>query len=352
MDPNPYFGVLLHAIGGLAAASFYLPYKKIRGWKWETYWLLGGFFSWIIAPWVFSFLTVPDLFGLLKQVPVKTAFWCYFFGVLWGVGGLTFGLSVRYLGMSLGYALALGFCAAGGTLIPPIFFDEIGGMIAKASGQVIFFGILVCLVGIAVCGRAGMFKEKELSKEEKAKSIEEFSFWKGVWVAIFAGIMSSCMAFGFTAGEPIAELAKEFGAKAINVKYPIFIFVMAGGFTTNFIWCMCLHFKNRSGGDYLSGKGSPLVLNYLLAAAGGLIWYMQFAFYGMGQTQMGKQYDFSSWTLHMAFIIIFSNLWGLLLLEWKGSSNRTMKWIYAGILLLTLSTVIVGYGNKLIAAGG
>ncbi|MCC6695342.1 MAG: L-rhamnose/proton symporter RhaT [Candidatus Hydrogenedentes bacterium] len=343
---NPFFGVFLHAVGGFAAGSFYIPYKGVRKWAWESYWLVGGVFSWLIAPWVVASLAVPDVLGVLANAPLKSVAWSYFFGLLWGVGGLTFGLSMRYLGLSLGYALALGFCAAFGTLIPPIFEGKFGPLVETASGLTILAGVGVCLCGIAVCGVAGIRKERELSKEAKTASITEFNFAKGVWVAIFAGIMSACMAFAIAAGKPIAEAALARGTGQLWQNTPVFIVVLAGGFTTNAIWCVYLNWKNRSAGDYLASGKTPLLLNYVLSALAGVTWYLQFMFYGMGTTQMG-QYDFSSWTLHMAFIIIFSNLWALAFHEWRGAGSRTRAWITAGIVVLLLSTIVVGYGNMI-----
>lgn len=350
MEANPFFGVFLHAVGGLAAGSFYIPFKKVKNWSWESYWLVGGVFSWIIAPWVIALCTVQDVLGVLSEAPAGSLLLSYSFGVLWGIGGLTFGLSMRYLGMSLGYALALGFCAAFGTLIPPMLPSLLQGqvpeMLQDASGLTILLGVFVCLAGITVCGRAGVMKERELSTEAKTASIKEFNFKKGVWVAIFAGIMSACMAFGIQAGKPIADIALSKGTPDLSQNNPVFIVILAGGFTTNFIWCVFLNWKNGSGKDYLALAKSPLLLNYVFSAVAGITWYFQFMFYGMGTTQMGK-YDFSSWTLHMAFIIVFSNLWALFFREWKGSSNKTLTWIAAGLAVLLLSIVIVGYGNKL-----
>ncbi|MDO8589635.1 MAG: L-rhamnose/proton symporter RhaT [Armatimonadota bacterium] len=346
MNPNPFLGVLLHSIGGLAAASFYIPYKRVRRWSWESYWLVGGFFSWILAPWIVSMLVCPNLIPLIGAAPVKAVFWSYFFGLLWGIGGLTFGLSMRYLGMSLGYALALGFCAAFGTIIPPIFTGKFSGLVETASGQMVLLGVLVCLSGIAVCGKAGVRKENELSADAKKATIKEFNFAKGLWVAIFAGVMSACMAFGIAAGKPIAALAVHQGTPAIWQNSPVYIVIFAGGFTTNLIWCVYLNIKNCTGRDYISSPGSPILLNYIFSALAGVAWYMQFMFYGMGTTQMGK-YDFSSWTIHMAFIIVFSSIWGLIFREWRGASKRTHLLVFAGIAALVLSTLVVGYGNYL-----
>ena len=363
MSPNPFLGVFLHALGGFAAGSFYIPYKKVRGWAWETYWLVGGFFSWIIAPWVVGFLTCPGLVGVLKSASSRTLLWTYLFGVMWGIGGLTFGLSMRYLGLSLGMALSLGFCAVFGTLVPPVFEGRIAGLAATTSGRVVILGILVCLTGIAMCGRAGMRKESELTDSEKKASIAEFSFVKGAWVAVFAGIMSSCMAFAFAAGKPIAAAAIRNGAKPLFQNFPVMIVALLGGFTTNFVWCAALSARNRSGRDYLRVKAarppasgpepaaSPtpsLLMNYLFSALAGTTWYFQFFFYGMGTTKMGK-YDFSSWTIHMAFIITFSSMWGIFFHEWKGTKKPTRRLVVAGIMVLILSTMVVGIGNYLAA---
>jgi L-rhamnose-H+ transport protein len=351
---NPLLGVLYHWLGGLAAASFYIPFRGVRKWSWETYWLVGGFFSWIIAPLVFASLLVPGFWQCIRETEGKSLGLAWFFGVMWGIGGLTFGLSMRYLGIALGVAVALGFCAAFGTLVPPIFAGEFGEIAGTGSGQITLLGILACLVGIGISGMAGMSKERELSAEEKSATIKEFNFTKGMLMATFAGVMSSCMAYGLAAGKPLAEATKtlllEQGRSDLWQNLPVLVVVLSGGFTSNFIWCVFLNFSNRSGGEYIAASsGIPLARNYLLSALSGVIWYLQFFFYGMGSTRMGE-YDFSSWTMHMASIIIFSTLWGIALHEWKGSGRHTRRLIAIGLAVLVASTIIVGYGNYLGAA--
>ena len=336
---NPVLGVALHAVGGLAAASFYIPYKRVKGWSWESYWLVQGVLSWIIAPLVGALITIPDLWGVLSRSPTYSLFLAYFFGALWGIGGLTFGLSMRFLGVSLGYALALGFTMAFGTLVPPIVEGGMPGLLGTASGLTILGGVAVAIAGVAVCCYAGSLKEKELSAQDKAAAIREFVFTKGVAVAIFAGIMSACMAFALTAGQPIGDEAVKAGANTLFQTNAILVVVLLGGFTTNFIWCAYLNISNKTGKDYASGG-----LNYALAALGGLLWYLQFFFYGMGTTRLG-QYNFASWTIHMSFIIVFSTLWGLSLGEWAKCSRKTVSAVTAGIVVLVLSTVVIGYGN-------
>jgi L-rhamnose-H+ transport protein len=345
MDANPPLGVALHAIGGLAAASFYIPYKRVSGWSWETYWLVGGVFSWILAPWAFSVAILPRTVEILRDANGTTLVWTFLFGVVWGVGGLTFGLTMRYLGIALGYAVALGLCAAFGTLMPPLFAGQLGEIASRGSGQIVLLGVLVCLVGIAVSGRAGVRKEGELSDEDKRAVVAEFSLGRGMSVAFVCGVMSASMAYGIAAGKPIAEAALRHGAPSLWQNLPVLIVILTGGFLTNFIWCVLLIVKNRSAGDLLR-EGLPHARNHLLCAVAGVTWYLQFFFYSMGTTRMGR-YDFSSWTLHMASIIIFSTLWGISLMEWKGTSSRTQRLVAAGLGLLVASTVVVGYGNYL-----
>jgi len=345
MDANPFLGVLLHALGGLMSATFYIPFRRVRSWSWESYWMAGGVFSWLIAPWTVAILTVPRLVEVLFLAPRKSFWMSYFFGVLWGVGGLTFGLTMRYLGLSLGNAIALGFCAVFGTLMPPVVSGEILAIVNSHPGQVILTGIAVCLGGIIGSGLAGISKERELPAEDKTASIKEFNLVRGSFVAIFCGIMSASMSYGVAAGKPIAALAVEHGTLPLWQNTPVFVVILAGGFTTNFLWCVVLHTRNRSFKDYIN-RESPLFGNYLLVALAGTIWYLQFMFYGMGTTKMGP-YDFSSWTLHMASIMIFGTVWGAALGEWRGTSLRTHFLIAVGLITLITSTIIVGYGNYL-----
>lgn len=346
--PHPALGVLLHAVGGLAAASFYIPYKRVRGWAWEAYWLAGGCFSWIVAPSLFAAVLAPGAFRAVCQSPGKAVLWTYLFGVLWGVGGLTFGLSMRYLGIALGYAVALGLCAAFGTLMPPVFGGQLPEILASHGGQVVLLGVAICLGGIVLSGVAGISKERELSAEAKAETVAEFNFGKGLAVAIFAGVMSACMSYAFQAGKPISELAVKLGTPTLWSNLPVLIVALLGGFTTNCAWCLYLMVRNGTLGQYTqrAEDGAAPLANLGYAAAAGVIWYLQFFFYGMGTTQMGA-FDFVSWSLHMACIIIFSTLWGLWLAEWRGTSRATHRWIAAGLVTLVVSTTVIGAGNTL-----
>jgi L-rhamnose-H+ transport protein len=386
---NPFLGVFLHWMGGLASGSFYVPYKGVRKWSWETYWLVGGIFSWIICPWAFAWFMTNDLMGVLKQQNFSALAWTYLFGLLWGFGGLTYGLTMRYLGLSLGTGVALGYCAAFGTLVPPIFkwlaptFFVFAGspsiveIAQKTSGKVTLAGVAVCMIGIWIAALAGYTKEKRMPEEQKLKSIKEFDFKKGILLATFCGIMSACFAFALQAGKQINEASKAAGTSDIWTGLPTLPVLLLGGFTTNFMWCVYLHVKNktsyqyaasyvrpehaRHGGSSGSEHGSvaevvtsvisqdlriPVMNNYLFSALAGTTWYFQFFFYTMGATQMGK-YDFASWTLHMASIVIFATMWGWIFHEWKGSSKKAHLLIAGGIATLILSTIVIGYGTYL-----
>jgi L-rhamnose-H+ transport protein len=384
LGPNPLLGVLFHWLGGLASGSFYVPFRRVKNWAWETYWLVGGFFSWIIVPWILAFVMTSQLSQVLHEAPSGSLFWTYFFGVLWGLGGLTFGLTMRYLGMSLGMAVALGYTAAFGTLIPPIFRGVFASeVLGTRSGVTILIGVVICLLGIVLAGAAGVSKEKEMSAEQKRAAIKEFDLKKGLLLATFSGVMSACFAYGLAAGDPIKTLTIQHGSASLWQGLPVLVVLLLGGFTTNFIWCFLLNFRNRTFYQYFDSKirgvipqrnnepiienvtdapaeemaaaarstqetasRAPMLSNYFFSALAGTTWYMQFFFYTMGETQMGR-FKFSSWTLHMASIIIFSTLWGIALKEWNGSGRRTKSLVALSLLVLVGSTMIVGYGNYL-----
>lgn len=388
MSPNPLLGVPLHWLGGFASGSFYVPFRRVRNWSWETYWLVAGIFSWIVCPWGFALLLTKNLIGVLEVQSLSTLWWTYFFGVLWGFGGLTYGLTMRYLGLSLGTGIALGYCAAFGTLMPPLlkqFFSSIpvpeslSHIASSLSGQITLAGVGICLVGIAIAALAGWTKEHELSSEQKKTAIAEFNFLRGIGVATFCGIMSACFAFALTAGAPIAASSVQSGTSEIWSGLPKLVVLLSGGFTTNFIWCLILNIQNRSSYQYFSsekrsgegpqeasGEGHvksgaagqasandmivPLSRNYFFSALAGITWYFQFFFYTMGETQMGR-YGFASWTLHMASIIIFATMWGWILREWAGSSRRAHRLIAAGVGALIVSTIVIGWGTYISSRG-
>lgn len=357
-------GVIFHFIGGFASGSFYMPFKKVKGWSWESFWIVGGLFSWLIVPPIAAWITIPGFVDIIKGVASGTLGITYLFGVLWGIGGLTYGLGVRYLGVSLGSSIILGLCMVFGAIIPSIyynFFPQVGkdsfSAIASSNwGMTVLAGLFVCIIGIIISGKAGVMKEKELAdaRTSDPHGMElktEYKFALGMFVSIVSGVLSACFNFGLEAGKPMADLANEIWKAANpnqgNFLYQnnvIYVVLLWGGLTTNFIWCMILNARNKTFGDY-TNKKTPLLPNYIFSALAGTTWFLQFFFYGMGESKLGN--GPSSWILHMAFIILTANLWGIVLKEWKGVNKKTTTTIVIGILTIIVSVLIVGYGNSL-----
>lgn len=345
---NPITGIVLIALGSIGAASFYVPFKKVKTWAWESYWITQGVAAWLIAPWLIAYFAVPDgnLFQLLSEAPLKAKLWSTFFGALWGIGGLTFGLSIRYLGVALGQSIALGFCAAFGTLIPPIVAG--GELFTTTAGILTIAGVMICIAGIAVIGFAGSLKNKDLSEEERREAIKEFALKKGLLIAVFAGVMSACFSFGLDAGKPIGDLATgdKFKADVLFHDNPILLFILFGGFVTNLAYCLYLNIKNNSIRDYYSGGGGVILNNVFFTFLAGFLWFMQFQFFGMGKSKLPDSMIPFAWSILMAFNIAFSNIWGILLKEWKGTKSKTLIILWIGIAVLILSTFIVSIKLK------
>jgi L-rhamnose-H+ transport protein len=347
-------GVIFHFIGGFASGSFYMPYKQVKGWNWESFWIVGGMFSWLIVPPVAAYLTIPGFVEIIQGTSGSILLLTYFFGVLWGIGGLTYGLGVRYLGVSLGSSIILGLCMVFGALIPALYYDvnpvegkdTFSQMISSNWGMTVLGGLLLCVIGIVVSGKAGVMKEKEM----KAVSAE-YKFALGMTVAIVSGILSACFNFGLEAGQSMANVANTIWVAShpgegefLYRNNVVYVVLLWGGLTTNFVWCMVLNLRNKTFGDY-TNRSSPLLKNYLFSALAGTMWFLQFFFYGMGESKLGN--GASSWILHMAFIILIANVWGLVLREWKGVGKKTNATIIAGIAIIIVSVLVVGYGNSL-----
>ncbi|MBO9571356.1 MAG: L-rhamnose/proton symporter RhaT [Chitinophagaceae bacterium] len=357
-------GVIFHAIGGFASGSFYLPFKKVKGWSWESYWLIGGLFSWLIVPPLAAYLTVPGFAEIISSTNSSVIVSTFIFGLLWGIGGLTYGLGVRYLGVSLGSSIILGLCMVFGSLIPSVYYEfspkegkeTISMLTGTPWGLTVITGLAVCIIGIIICARAGMMKEKMLTGASTTdphgvQMKTEYKFGLGLFVSIVSGILSACFSFGIESGSQLSIAANEIW-KAANPGQGEFLFrnnviyivILWGGLTTNLIWCIILNARNKTFGDYTNSK-TPLLANYLFCALAGTTWFLQFFFYGMGESKLGN--GPSSWILHMSFIILTANVWGIILKEWKGTGSKTIRTVIIGILVIIASVLIVGYGNSI-----
>lgn len=334
-------GLLIIAIGAFCQSSCYVPINKIKNWSWESYWIVQGVFAWLLLPFLGALLAVPAGHSLFELFTAEQSFniWMtILFGVLWGVGGLTFGLSMRYLGVALGQSIALGTCAGLGTIMGPVllnvFFPE-QDPLSKLTFSVIL-GVVVCLLGIAIIGVAGSMKSAGLSEDEKKAAVKDFNFPKGLAIALLAGFMSGCFNVGLTFGADIkfAETDKMFAA------LPATFLVTLGGFVTNAIYCFYQNQKNKTWGDYK--KGNVWGNNLLFCALAGALWYSQFFGLSLGQSffEEGGTMYVLSFCILMALNVVFSNVWGIILKEWKGCSQKTITVLIAGIVVLIISTFL------------
>ncbi|MDD4103219.1 MAG: L-rhamnose/proton symporter RhaT [Kiritimatiellae bacterium] len=341
-----FLGILLLLAGGFSAASFYVPSHAIKKWTWETYWISLGFVAWVIMPPLSGLLTTPDLWAILRSSPAKSALGAYGFGVLWGFGGFMSALGLRYLGISLGQSVCLGVCAIVGTLVPAAIDGKIVLLFTTGAGLVVLMGFLVCLAGTALCGYAGVRKEQMLSDDLKKAGVKEFALVKGLTLAVAGGVMSASIAFAFTVGAPIAGVAVDYGTAEVFKNMPLLVFALLGGFTTNLISTMITTAKNKAFGDYVMRPRKILLFNYLLAIVSGILWYGQWFSFGTGATKLGE-YSYAGWSIFMAAIIIFSNLWGVVLKEWRGVDAKTRVYLWTGISVLVVSVIMIGIGDGL-----
>ncbi len=338
---NTIIGLIIIAIGSLFQSSSYVPIKKIKNWSWESFWLIQGIFAWLIFPLLGALLAIPAGHSLFELYSAAGGdIWKSIgFGILWGIGGLTFGLSMRYLGIALGQSLALGTCSAFGTIIPALLKGE---NLFKGDGLILLIGVCIAIAGIAVIGYAGSLKSQNMSEEEKKKAVKDFALKKGILIALLAGVMSACFNLGLESGVSIKANLIASGAKELLVLNPVILLVTFGGFITNASYCLFQNAKNKTFTDYTKSSGSIWTNNLLFCALAGLLWYFQFFGLGIGQSffEPGSVMMAFSWSILMSLNVLFSNLWGILLKEWKGAGQKTICVLVFGLLTLILSIIL------------
>jgi L-rhamnose-H+ transport protein len=325
------------------------PFKKIRIWSFENYWIIMGLFAWIITPWLLAALTIPHLANVISSSPSESFWWTFSFGFFWGIGAITFGLAVRYLGYGLGYSLTLGLSALIGTILPPLYYGTLISLFTGKSGLVLLVALMICMFGIALCIKAGYLKDKEINASGNSNKNLEYNYKKGILVALICGFFATFTGFGIKAGHEISDLAVQQGASSLMKNNAVLIVMLLGGFLFNLIWYIVKSFQKPILSELSTNQQNTLIKNYFYSALSGILWYLQYMFYGMGTTRMGK-FDFLSWTIHMSLIIAFGNFWGLLFHEWKDCHSHTKNTVKMGIFLIILSTVIMGYSGYLVQA--
>jgi L-rhamnose-H+ transport protein len=336
-------GILFHATGASSAALCYTPQKKVVDWSWQTYWLAQALICWLVLPAVVAFITIPRLSAVLQEAPSSAMIKAFSLGIAYGIGGTAFGVAIRYIGFSLTYAIAVGISCVLGTLLPPLVHGTLSEILNSTGAFFLKSGVLLGAIGIALCGLAGHNKEKDIEKAAENKTV--FSLVKGLPLCLLAGTLSALYGFSLDQGQPIADVAAKYGAGNFQGNV-IYIFSNSGAFVATLIYCLYLHKKENTFGQYATSATGSLRRNYLLSALTGILWYGQFFFYGLGHVRMGN-YEFTSWAIHMIMLVLFSSVAGLLMKEWKSSSSVTMRLLWTALCVLIIAVLLLTYGNYL-----
>ena len=337
MNLSVLTGIFFIGAGAFSSGSFAVPFGKIKGWSWETYWMIFSTGAYIIFP-LLAFLIFAPGFVFLISV--------FLLGAVYGVGNFSFGLALRYLGLSLGYALSLGLMLAIGTLIPPLLDGRLEIMLNKEGGMLLIYGVIIACFGIALSAWSGILKDKQVSDAEKKKSISEFSFVKGVLASALVGVTGSAMSLGFERGLPITDIAAEQGVDELFTMMPLLVVLFSGTFVTTIFWCGFLGYRNKTLKNYIKAENrSVFVFNYLFGLLAGFLWFSQFIVYGMGKSKMGP-FTFTSWGILMALTIVFATVWGLLRKEWKGTSRKVYFLMILSLVIIIISSFMIGISGS------
>ncbi|WP_243348163.1 L-rhamnose/proton symporter RhaT [Parabacteroides sp. FAFU027] len=338
---NTIIGLLIIALGSFGQSSSYVPINKIKDWSWESFWLSQGVFAWLVFPFLGALLAVPSghSLGEILSSGDGAAFKALGYGVLWGIGGLTFGLSMRYLGVALGQSISLGTCSAFGTIIPALM---VGTDLFTGKGLALLIGVCIAIAGIAVIGYAGSLRAQNMTEEQKKAAVKDFALGKGLLVALLAGVMSACFSLGLEAAEPLKATAISFGAQSLFAGLPAILMITGGGFLTNAVYCLAQNAKNNTFSDYTKATAGQLTNNLLFCALAGVLWYSQFFGLALGKSYFteGSVMMAFSWSILMSLNVTFSNVWGILLKEWKGAGNKTVTVLILGMLILIFSLIL------------
>lgn len=336
-------GVIYHSVGASCAAMCYTPQKKVAQWSWQTYWLAQAAVCWLLLPLVIAWLTIPEIGKVLHEAPADAMLMTFIYGAAYGIGGTAFGMAIRYVGVSLTYAIAVGISCVLGTLLPPLVHGQLVALFSQNGAGWIMTGIIIGALGIGCCGVAGRFKENDLKINKALEST--FSLAKGLPLCFLAGVLSAVYGFSIDQGEPIAKVAETYGAGNFRINI-VYIFSNTGAFVSTLIYCIYLHRKEKTFGEYQNLPGNQLLVNFVMAALTGILWYSQFFFYGLGHVRMGK-YQYSSWAIHMIMLVLFSSVAGLLLKEWVKCRLKTIATLVLALVILVIAVLALTYGNYL-----
>ena len=353
MTTHPILGTLCFVAGGFCGAFFPVVFRRVKGWSYESGWLFYSLFGMVLLPFALTVAFVPDWMRVFASVSAPTFARCVGFGILWGFGGLTWGLMIRYLGVGLGLAIGCGLCSSIGTLLPPVVAGHAADLVRDVRACAVLAGVCGTLVGIVFVGAAGHRKSRELTSAQAKTAVADFDFKKGIWIALFSGVASAGMNFGLQMGGEFERAALDAGTAWQWRGLPVQLAVLGGGFLVNATYCLIMNVKHRSFSDYIphpsSLPASPsslipppssLLPNYFFASLSGLVWGMVATFLKMGEPLMGEM-RYISFAVVMAGMVMFSSLFGVLLGEWRGTSGKTRLLLATGLVVLILSFVTI-----------
>jgi L-rhamnose-H+ transport protein len=346
ISPNPLLGTAFHSVGAAFAAICYTPQKRVKSWSWQSYWIVQASFCWFLLPILVAMLTIPELGAVLREAPRDSMLITFVLGAVYGIGGTAFGISIRYIGFSLTYAIAIGLSTLFGTLIPPFLAGTLGATLSKPGAGWVIAGMAIGMVGIAFTGAAGRMKERDLSA---ATNLGGFSLVKGLLLSLLAGLLSAIYGVALAKGEPIADVASAHGADVYRGNV-VYIFSNTGAFLSTSIYCLWLHWRHKTLGEIVElpvgTEQANLPVNWSMAVLTGCLWYGQFFFYNLGHVRMGE-FQFTSWAIHMIMLILFSIVVGVVLREWRGSRITTKAAVGIAFSVLVGAVLIMSYGNHL-----
>jgi L-rhamnose-H+ transport protein len=334
-------GIGWHMVGAASAASFYAPIEKVKKWSWETTWAVAGVFSWILLPVTVSLFLLPDFRAFYASIDANVLLKVALFGAMWGIGNVSYGLTMRHLGMSLGIGVAIGVTLMVGTLMPPLLHGQAALLFATKGGQLTMAGVLVALVGVAIVSYAGHQKEVQLRGAPR-----EFNLKLGLLLAGLCGVFSSGMSFAIDAARPMEAAALHLGVNPLYAALPSYVIIMGGGAVVNLSYCFIrlAALKRISLRDDFSKPQSTLIRNGALAATGGIMWYLQFFFYAWGAANIPQRLSYVNWMLHMSGYVLCGGLVGLALGEWAGVGSRPVSILWAGMIVIMVAANLVGLG--------
>jgi len=334
-------GIGWHIVGASMAASFYAPIERVKKWSWETTWALAGIFSWVLLPIGVSLILLPNFHSFYAGMGTSLLLKVALFGAMWGVGNVSYGLTMRYLGMSLGIGVAIGVTLVVGTLVPPLMHGQAAMLFTTRSGLITMSGVLVALIGVGIVSWAGHQKEVQLKGHQ-----QEFNVGLGLSLAVLCGIFSSGMSFAIDAAQPMQTAALALHINPLYAALPSYVIIMGGGAAINFAYCFIrlAVLPRLSLRNDLSLPRPVLARNALLASTGGIMWYLQFFFYAWGAANIPQHLAYVNWMLHMSIYVLCGSLVGLALGEWAEVNNRSIRLLWAGVLVIIAAANLVGLG--------